>query len=129
MVASLAERVIGYGKVDRFVPAAEAPAHTAPAGWYLSGVVVMPEWRRRGIGRALTGSRLDWIAERDTRAYYFANQRNRVSIDLHRSLGFVELTRDFHHPHARFAGGVGVLFVCELRPRTSGSSAPGQTGI
>ena len=118
LVAEVGSRVVGFGKAARFSPAADAPANSAPAGWYLSGVVVSPVWRRRGIAAQLTRARLSWIATRSDKAYYFANVRNQVSIDLHRGLGFVELTRDFHHPYAQFEGGVGVLFVCELRAKS-----------
>ena len=40
-----------------------------------------------------------------------------ASIDLHRQLGFVELTRDFTFPGASFEGGVGILFNTELGQR------------
>jgi ribosomal protein S18 acetylase RimI-like enzyme len=109
-------RLVGVGKVTRFAPRPDAAPNAAPAGWYLSGVIVEPDYRRRGVGRSLTRARLDWIAKRDHSAYYFANARNEASIDLHRSFGFVELTRDFTFPGARFDGGVGILFRVDLEP-------------
>ena len=111
LVAELAENAIGLGKATYFTPPAGSPPNVAPEGWYHSGVVVVPRFRRRGVGAALTTVRLEWIAKRSPRAYYFANTRNRVSIELHRAFGFVELTRDFVHPHATFKGGAGALFV------------------
>ncbi len=114
-VASLEGRVIGYGKAGYFAAPAGAPANVVPEGWYLTGVVVEPSMRRRGVGSELTRTRLAWIAEGGDRAYYVANERNLVSIDLHAGLGFVELTRDFHHPGVEFEGGRGILFVCDLR--------------
>jgi ribosomal protein S18 acetylase RimI-like enzyme len=117
LVAAVGGTVAGYGKAAHFAPPAGSPPNAAPAGYYLTGVIVDPAHRRRGLGSALTRARLDWIRARGAkRAYYFANERNRVTIDLHRGLGFVELTRDFHHPHVRFEGGSGILFVCDLRP-------------
>lgn len=77
-----------------------------------------PDQRRRGIGRALTLARLEWIAARGEKAYYFANEMNRASIDLHAAVGFVELTRDFQHPGAQFSGGSGILFECDFRKPT-----------
>ena len=74
-----------------------------------------PILRRRGVGHALTLARLEWIATRSEKAYYFANDRNQASVDLHAVLGFVELTRDFHHPGAQFSEGTGILFECDLR--------------
>jgi ribosomal protein S18 acetylase RimI-like enzyme len=114
LVADLQGTIAGYGKAGYFTPPANAPANVAPAGFYLTGVVVDPALRRRGLGHALTRARLDWIRARSPRAYYFANERNRVTIELHRELGFLELTRDFSHPQVRFEGGAGILFVCDL---------------
>ena len=124
LMAEFAEGAIGFGKASYFTPPAGSPPNVAPEGWYLSGVVVVLRFRRRGVGAALTAARLQWIAARGPRAYYFANTRNRVSIELHRAFGFVELTRDFVHPHATFKGGAGALFV-----RTGGGNlAPGHLG-
>lgn len=106
---------IGYGRAARFTPSATAPANAAPEGWYLTGVIVRPEFRERGAASALTRARLDWIARRASSAYYFANAQNRVSIELHRRLGFEEVTRDFTYPEVTFEGGEGILFRCDLR--------------
>jgi len=114
LVADVGDAIAGYGKAGHFAPPPGSPANVAPAGFYLTGVIVDPTFRRRGIGLALTRARLDWIRGRSPRAYYFGNERNRVTIELHRAVGFVELTRDFSHPQVRFEGGVGILFVCDL---------------
>ena len=117
LVATATGEPIAYAKAERYVPAEPAPSNAAPGGWYLAGVVVRPARRRLGIGAALTEARLDWIAGRAATAYYFANERNRASIDLHATLGFREIARDFHHPHARFEGGAGILFACGVSHR------------
>jgi ribosomal protein S18 acetylase RimI-like enzyme len=114
LAAQHSGKLVGTAKVRHFVPSNDAPRNVAPAGWYLSGVIVVPEYRRRGIGRHLTEARLDWIAQRDQWAYYFSNAQNRVSIELHQQFGFVELTRDFTYPGVMFEGGIGVLFRAEL---------------
>ncbi len=115
LVAVFDSVVAGYGKAAAFVPPAGSPANVAPEGWYLTGVVVSPALRRRSVGTFLTRARLGWIASRSDRAYYVANEKNVVSIELHRRLGFVELTRDVFHPQVRFTGGRGILFACDLR--------------
>ena len=112
IVAAVDRRVVGFGRAGRFMPAADAPPDIMPAGWYLFGVIVEDAWRRHGIGRALTEARLAWIRERADAAWYFTNARNRVSIDLHAALGFVEVTRAFSTPGVAFEGGEGVL--CRL---------------
>ena len=50
----------------------------------------------------------------DVKAYYVASAQNRVTIELHRQLGFVEVTRDFSFPNVTFTGGVGILFEVDL---------------
>jgi ribosomal protein S18 acetylase RimI-like enzyme len=109
VVAETHGAVVGIGRVKYFRPPPNAPVNTAPEGWYLFGLIVAPSERRQGIGRALTIARLDWIAERASCAYYFANARNEVSLALHRELGFADVTTDFAFPGASFQGGTGVL--------------------
>jgi GNAT superfamily N-acetyltransferase len=125
LVAHRGEELLGLGKTSYFIPANDAPANIAPRGWYLSGVIVVSEYRRRGIARCLTLARLDWIKDRDRWAYYFANIRNRVTIELHREFGFAEVTRDFTFPGATFEGGIGALFRAELvrKSDVSGSTS------
>ncbi|HEX8904291.1 MAG TPA: GNAT family N-acetyltransferase [Longimicrobiaceae bacterium] len=114
LVAVCGGEAVGYGGASLFSPPADAPTGCAPPGWYLSGVVVAPEWRRRGIGDRLTRERLEWIARRAGAAFYVANARNRASIALHARLGFAEVTRDFWFPNVAFTGGEGILFRVEL---------------
>ncbi|MBM2621956.1 GNAT family N-acetyltransferase [Actinoplanes sp. LDG1-06] len=111
-VAEEAGRIVGYARATFWTPPDDAPANAAPSGWYLMGLVVAPEQRRRGVGRALTRVRLEAIAERASEVWYFASARNQSSIDLHTRLGFVEVTRDFWFPGLTFEGGVGVLARC-----------------
>lgn len=113
-VARVGDEVAGYSRVEYWTAPADAPATTAPEGWYLMGLLVDPTHRRTGLGRALTAARLDWLRSRATRAWYFANARNTASLALHASLGFREVTREFEFPGVRFEGGVGVLGVAEL---------------
>jgi len=114
LVAELDSEVIGFARVKYFKPASSASPNTCPEGWYLTGVIVAPKYRRQGVASALTRARLDWIAKRAGQAYYFANAQNRVSIDLHEQFGFVELTRNFVYPEVVFTGGEGVLFIVKL---------------
>jgi ribosomal protein S18 acetylase RimI-like enzyme len=88
----------------------EHPADHAPAGWYLTGVTVLPDHRRRGLGTSLTTARLDWISQRSDSAWYFANADNAASIGLHTALGFVEVSRAPSIHGVRFTGAEGVLF-------------------
>lgn len=115
LVAEVGGELAGFARAGRWEPPRDSPEDTAPAGWYLFGVVVRDRWRRRGIGLELTRRRLAWIGARAGDAYYFANARNVASIDLHGQLGFVEVTRDFTFPGASFEGGVGILFRVNIR--------------
>jgi len=115
LVGELAKEIIGFAKATYFSPPPDPLPNIAPEGWYLGGVVVAPRFRRRGVANQLTHMRLEWTAQRSSCAYYFVNERNTVSIDLHRHFGFVELTRDFSFPGATFEGGSGILFKLDLR--------------
>jgi ribosomal protein S18 acetylase RimI-like enzyme len=114
LVAEIDGLLIGFARATYFMPAQHPDSHNCPEGWYLSGIIIDPKYRRLGIASTLTTYRLDWIAERANKAYYFANARNRVSIDLHEKYEFTELTRDFNYPNVEFEGGEGILFVADL---------------
>jgi ribosomal protein S18 acetylase RimI-like enzyme len=117
VVAEIGDEIIGYGRARLFEPEPEAPADTAPRGYYLTGVFVRADQRRGGIGAALTQARLDWIRGRADDAWFFANARNIASIKLHRRFGFEEVTRRFSFPSLTFDGGEGILFRLRLRQR------------
>ena len=122
-----AGRVLAYGRASWFEPGAGAPAGTAPAGYYLTGLMVAPGYRRRGIGERLTRARMSWAAERADEIWFFANARNGASLRLHAGLGFEEVTRIFEFPGVSFDGGVGVLGRAALSPgRRSQQSQPYQ---
>jgi ribosomal protein S18 acetylase RimI-like enzyme len=88
----------------------EHPVDHAPSGWYLTGVTVLPPYRRAGLARRLTTARLGWIAERTDEAWYFANAQNAASIRLHDELGFTEVSRAAAIHGVTFADGEGILF-------------------
>jgi ribosomal protein S18 acetylase RimI-like enzyme len=115
LVAVVEGTVVGFARAGRMAPPADAPFADMPDGLFLLGVMVADEWRRRGIGRAMTLPRLRWIAERGDTAYYFTNAGNQASIDLHRELGFREIDPDFRAPGASFDGGRVILFRLDLK--------------
>ncbi|WP_442544507.1 GNAT family N-acetyltransferase [Arthrobacter sp. KN11-1C] len=82
---------------------------TAPTGQYLGGLTVRPDYRRNGIGTALTQARLDWIWRRAPEAWYVVNASNLASIELHRRWGFAEVARASRFHTTTFDGGVGIL--------------------
>lgn len=116
MVADLHGEVVGYARASRLTPVADGGSN-APDGWYLSGLVVAPEYRRRGIGRSLTEARCEWVWERADAVHYVVSGSNRASQDMHASLGFREVTRDFSVPGVVFSHGGGVLCRAEAPTR------------
>lgn len=89
LVAEVEGKVVGVAKTHFH----EESAGDVPGGHFLGGIVVAPEYRRRGVATALTKNRLDWIWSVAGTAYYFANEHNIASIRMHESLGFRELGR------------------------------------
>ena len=118
VVSETRGEIIGYGRARLFEPEPDAPADTAPCGYYLTGVFVRPDQRRCGVGEALTHARLEWISTKAAYAWFFTNARNVASIRLHRRLGFEEITRRFSFPGLRFDGGEGILFRLRLRQQS-----------
>jgi aminoglycoside 6'-N-acetyltransferase I len=103
-VAKANGQVIAYGRVAGLAAGEAGPG--TPAGYYLSGVLVEPAWRGRGIATALTGARLRWVFARTDEAFYVAGSDNTASLRLHAALGFQEMTR---FESERSASGVDVL--------------------
>ena len=114
LVAEFDGEIIGFGKARYLDKERGTGVGASPRGWYLTGVVVEPRFRRQGVGSRLTGERLRWIAQRSSSAYYFSNARNRVSIELHRGFGFVEVARSAEFAGVSFVGGQGVLYRADL---------------
>ncbi|MGA2030267.1 MAG: GNAT family N-acetyltransferase [Verrucomicrobiota bacterium] len=114
LVADFHGKIVGYGKCANYTPPNRVPANNAPKGWYLTGLIVTPKFRRRRVAHQLTQARLQWLAQRTPKAYYFSNVQNIVSIELHRQFGFIEVTRDFSFPGVNFCGGKGILFEVDL---------------
>jgi ribosomal protein S18 acetylase RimI-like enzyme len=103
-VAKANGQVVAYGRVAEM--AADEAAPGTPDGWYLSGVLVEPAWRGRGIATALTRARLRWAFARTDEVFYVAGVDNITSLHLHAALGFRELKR---FGSDRSAAGVDVL--------------------
>ena len=102
-------QVVGYGRA-RVLDYSKSGSDAPPSGWYLVGVVVAPEHRRRGVGRALTEARIELLRSRTDRVHYFASLLNRASIALHTELGFRLVQRPATVPGVPFSGGEGALF-------------------
>ena len=116
--------VIAYGRVMESAAGRETAPGT-PAGYYLSGVLVAPAWRRRGIATALTRARLRWVFARADEAFYVAGADNIASLHLHTALGFQEMKR---FPSDRSAAGVDVLSRLTRAAALSLTSADSVTG-
>jgi ribosomal protein S18 acetylase RimI-like enzyme len=114
-VARTGGEAIAFARASYTERPAECPPNHQPAGWYLTGVIVDEDWRRRGVARELTRARMEFVAQRAREAFYIASAMNHTSIDLHAGFGFEELTRDFFAPRVTsFTGGVGILFRARL---------------
>ncbi|MBS2536332.1 GNAT family N-acetyltransferase [Catenulispora sp. NF23] len=106
VVARVGAEVAGYANV---IHLAVHAGDGAPEGHYLMGVSVVPRWRRRGIGDALTRWRMAWVWEREPDVWCFISAANPASIDLHLGLGFVEVRRAPVLQGVPFDCGEGVL--------------------
>ncbi len=79
-------RVVGYTMVRRF--------QLGSAGWLIANVAVAPEFRGRGIGRALVSACLEYARAHGAQwAALQVRADNIPALRLYRSLGFVEIGR------------------------------------
>ncbi len=104
-VAKVGDEVVGFGKSRKF-----SGKDVQYEGWYLSGVMVKPEYRGLGIGNALTEKRIMALKAITRKIYYFVNSNNRVSIELHDKFGFRLLVEPFEFPDVVFKSGHGCLY-------------------
>lgn len=100
--------VIGYGLAEWL------DHESAPAGFYLLGVVVDSSFRRMGVAHAITRLRMDWIRTHADEAFYFANASNSLTIDLHHRFGFREVLRASEISGVTFDGGAGILYRASI---------------
>ena len=115
---------------DRLAPVALSGAFVLPgdpgAGrperWTVSGLVVDPEARRHGIGRALLGAVLDAVAALDPGepVVSVVDADKHASIGLHLAVGFTQTERVEEYAGITFAGGRGVVMVHEPAPGAAG---------
>jgi RimJ/RimL family protein N-acetyltransferase len=90
-VAKANGQVVACGRVIEL--ATDEVASGTPAGYCLSGMLVDPAWRGRGIATVLTRARLQWAFARTSRVFYVAGADNAASLHLHAALGFQEIKR------------------------------------
>lgn len=107
-VASYEESIIAYAKVNNLTD------KTAPSGYYLSGIVVLQKYRGMGVATALTKKRIEEVKKISDKIYYISNEKNHVSIKLHKKFGFNEVYRDKEIMNVKFTGGPGILFKLDL---------------
>lgn len=113
------ERIVGYGRTTWVQTPPDPPPNVTPQGYYLGGLVVAADYRRRGVGDRLTAERLKLIGQRKQDAWYLVNRRNTASIALHDAHGFHESTRDFVFPGLVADEPGGILLHARLGPDAS----------
>lgn len=82
-----------------------------PSGWYLRGLKVHPDWRRRGLGKEITLLRLKWLSERSDHSFVFLDDENKITVPMYYQLGFKEVSRgwEFSEPNRIAKGKKGLL--------------------
>lgn len=99
------------------------PVHAdAPGGWYVTGITVLPEWRRRRVADRMLARLLERLDRTPADVWSVVNALNRASLDLHARHGFAEVRRAPRLAGIEFAGGRGVLL--HRKPTVGGAVRP-----
>lgn len=104
VVAEADGEVVGTSAV--MVWAAHADS---PEGWYVSGITVVPAWRRRLVADRMLALELKHLDRERHQAWSVVNLTNRASLALHERHGFTEVARAASFAGITFTGGMGVL--------------------
>ncbi|MDA8792164.1 GNAT family N-acetyltransferase [Bacteriovoracaceae bacterium] len=100
-VAEYKSQIVGFGR-SRFIEADEELGYrNMPSGYYLLGVIVKEEFRRKGIGEGLVKARIDHIKSQAKQVYTFVDEVNKSMILLLTKIGFLRLTDDFTYPRSK----------------------------
>ncbi|MEK7355471.1 MAG: GNAT family N-acetyltransferase, partial [Bdellovibrionota bacterium] len=88
----------------------------APEGWYAMGILIDARFRRSGIARFLSDSRIETLKELGAKEYYsIVDRKNQTSIHMHRRFGFEEIEKGPGFLHIEFESGSGILFRKTIR--------------
>ncbi len=100
----------GHGQVVGTSAVMVWPEHAdSPRGWYVSGITVVPSWRRRRVGERVLAFELGHLDRLHEEAWSVVNVINRASLDLHARHGFAEVARAPSIAGITFTGGMGLL--------------------
>ena len=91
LVATIDDLVIAYGHTTFHARISESEVNADLSGYFLSGLLVSPGHRRRGVGRHLTIARIDVLRQVTDMIYYRPEPDNQATIDMHSELGFREI--------------------------------------
>ena len=111
-VALIDEYIVGHGKLFYFNDQKHDVDFESPQGWYLNGIIVDPEYRRRGVARKLLKARESFAFHYKSGQdiYSIVSAENVPSINYHLNSGFVEDKRAPGFLNVRLKCGEGILF-------------------
>ncbi len=108
-VAEFNGQVVGYGRLSLITNTTPNP-YPKPKAWWLTGLGVKNDFRRKGIARKLTEKRIQFIQSKKEDLYYVSNSKNLASIKLHEHFGFKKVSEAPGYGSVSFDGGLGYLF-------------------
>lgn len=108
-VATYDNEIIAYGRSVFYDVLKNKFTYEAPTGWYLMGVLVREDYRRRGIAEKLTKMRIEAISMKANEVFYVVNAENKSSIRMHEKLGFKVISEEKGFLKVSFTGNRGYL--------------------
>lgn len=103
-VAKVNSKIVGFSRLLK----------KEDENWYLMGVIVDSEYRRKGIASRLVEIRINLAKVFAKKVCYFVNSQNKSSIDLHEKFNFKYKEKIDSIFGIEFTGGEGKVYTKEL---------------
>ncbi len=111
-IAKINQNVVGFCRIRLFEKYEFPEAKDELLGWYLMGIIICENHRRKGIGTRLSEMAMKDI-KKENDIFVLINKENNSSIEMHKNLGFEIIAKGDQFFKVSFSGGNGYILKRE----------------